>query len=243
MPPRSELPQDAEADPKARRLARKSKRQENRRHIVLACARDVLVAHGPVGFTMEQLAAAAGTSKASLYYYFRSREEVIGELAISVLRREVEVLSRAVIAAETGIDGLVALVRARVEHHLADPDGFRILYVWAPVLGDPQRLLMSEVYPLSAVVNTTLEAKLQRDRKSGLLHPDAHPRQLADLAWLTAHGLLALVMSPQATGTEPPFSWQALCDEACNTLVRASRSAPLSSASPPRSDLAAKAEL
>lgn len=221
-----ELPHEPEADPKARRLARKSKRQENRRHIVLACARDVLVTHGPVGFTMEQLATAAGTSKASLYYYFRSREEVIGELAIAVLRREVEVLSRAVIHAETGIDGLVALVRARVEHHLADPDGFRILYVWAPVLGDPQRLLMAEVYPLTAVVNTTLEAKLQRDRKAGLLHPDVHPRQLADLAWVTAHGLLALVMGPQAPGTPPAFSWQALCDEACSTLARAARSAP-----------------
>jgi AcrR family transcriptional regulator len=221
MPPRSELPHEPEADPRARRLARKSRRQENRRHIVLACARDVLVAHGPVAFTMEQLAAAAGTSKATLYYYFRSREEVIGELAVAVLRREVEVLSRVVIAAETGIDGLAALVRARVEHHLADPDGFRILYVWAPVLGDPQRLLMSEVYPLSAVVNTTLEAKLQRDRKAGLLDPDADPRRLADLAWLTAQGLLGLAMNPPTT--DPPFSWQALCDEACNTLVRAAR--------------------
>ena len=225
MPPRDDLPHlphEPEADPKARRLARKSKRQENRRHIVLACAREVLVAHGPLAFTMDQLATAAGTSKATLYYYFRSREEVIGELAISVLRREALAMSRVVIAAETGIDGLAALVRARVAHHLADPDGFRILYVWAPVLGDPQRLLMSEVYPLSAVVNTTLAAKLQRDRKAGLLHPDADPHRLADLAWWTAQGLLGLVMDPPRT--DPPFSWQALCDEACNTLIRAAKS-------------------
>ena len=213
-------------DPRVKRLARKSKRQENRRHIVLACARAVLLAHGPLKFTMEQLAAAAGTSKASLYYYFRSREEVLAELAIDVLRREVEALSRAVIAAETGIDGLAALVRARVAHHLADPDGFRILYVWAPVLGDAQRLLMSELYPLSAIVNTTLEAKLQRDRKAGLLHPDADPRRLADLAWVTAHGLLALFTGPQAPGAEPLFSCKALCDEACAALQRAARAPP-----------------
>jgi len=223
MPPRDDLPHELEADPKARRLARKSKRQENRRHIILACARDVLVAHGPVAFTMEQLAAAAGTSKATLYYYFRSREEVIGELAISVLRREALALGRVVIAAETGIEGLAALVRARVAHHLADPDGYRILYVWAPVLGDPQRQWMSEVYSLSAVVNTTLAAKLQRDRKAGLLHPDADPHRLADLAWWTAQGLLGLAMDPPRTN--PTFSWRALCDEACNTLLRAARSA------------------
>jgi TetR/AcrR family transcriptional regulator len=222
-----ELPVDLEADPRARRLARKARRQENRRHAVLACARAVLVAHGPVAFTMEQLAAAADTSKATLYYYFRSREEVVGALALEVLRREVEVLGRVVIAADTGIDGLAALVRARVEHHLADPDGFRILYVWAPVLGDPQRLLLAEVYPLSAVVNTTLEAKLQRDRKSGLLHPDAHPRRLADLAWATAHGLLSLAI---AQGNGAGFPWRELCEEACSALVRAAKSAD-----PPRS--------
>ena len=218
---RREPPQAPEADPRARRLARKSRRQENRRHAVLACARDVLLAHGPVAFTMEQLAIAAETSKATLYYYFRSKEEVLGALALEVLRREVEVLSRVVIAADTGIDGLAALVRARVEHHLADPDGFRILYVWAPVLGDPQRLLLAEVYPLSAVVNTTLEAKLLRDRKAGLLHPDVHPRRLADIAWATAHGLLSLLLSARAG--EAPLAWRELCDEACEGLLRAAR--------------------
>jgi len=52
------------------------------------------------------------------------------------------------------------------------------------------------------------------------LHPAANPRRLADLAWLTAHGLLDL-----ALGLSPadPSSWGALCDEACATLVRAAR--------------------
>ncbi len=215
-----ELPVEPEADPKARRLARKARRQDNRRHVILARAREVLIEHGPVAFTMEQLAAAADTSKATLYYYFRSREDVLGALAVEVLRREVEALGRAVIHAATGIDALAALVRARVEHHLADPDGFRILYQWAPVLGDPQRLLLAEVYPLSAVVNTTLEAKLLRDRKAGLLHPAVDPRRLADLAWLTAHGLLSLALG---SGPAQASTWGPLVDEACATLVRAAR--------------------
>jgi len=139
-----ELPPEPEPDPKARRLARKARRQDNRRHAI----------------------------------------------------------------------------RTRVEHHLADPDGFRILYQWAPVLGDPERLLLTEVYPLSAVVNTTLEAKLLRDRKAGLLHPAADPRRLADLAWLTAHGLLSLILGLSPADAS---SWGPLCDEACATLVRAAR--------------------
>lgn len=211
---------ETEADPRARRLARKTRRQDNRRHAILAHAREVLGAHGPVAFTMEQLAAAAGTRKATLYYYFRCKEDVLGALALAALRREVEVVGRAVIAADTGLDGLAALVRARVEHHLADPDGFRILYQWAPVLGDPQRRLLAEVDPLRAVVTTTLATKLQRDRKAGLLHPAVDPQRLADLAWLTAHGLLSLALSLTPAGDA---SWRALCDEACATLVRSAR--------------------
>lgn len=213
---------DPDEDPRARRLARKARRQENRRQVLLRSAREVLLAQGPVAFTMEQVAAAADTSKAAIYYYFRSREEVVSALAVEVLRREVEALSAAVIAADTGVDALAALVRARVRHFVADPDGFRILYLWAPVLDDPQRLLLGEVYGLTAVVNTTLAAKLQRDRRSGLLHPAADPSRLADLAWLTAQGLLGFLLGATPTTGAPP-AWEALCDEACATLVRGAR--------------------
>lgn len=211
---------DPEQTAEARRLARKARRQDNRRQQILHAARGVLLAHGPDAFTMEQVARAADTSKATLYYYFQAREEVIAALALEVLRREIEVLSGAVIAAERGIDGLVALIRARVEHYLADPDAFRILYTWAPTLGAAQRLVLAEILPLTAVVSQTLAAKLQRDRKAGLLHPDAHPARLSQVAWLTSHGLLSYAMhqpNPQHS------TWRPLCDEACEALLRGAR--------------------
>lgn len=208
-----------DADPEARRLARKSRRQQNRRQQILRAAREVLLQHGPEAFTMEQVARAADASKAALYYYFQAKEEVIAALALEVLRREVEALSRAVIAAERGLDGLAALVRTRVEHYLADPDGFRILYVWAPALGSAQRLALAEILPLTAVVSQTLAARLQRDRKAGLLHPDARPEHLSQVAWLMSHGLLSYAMSSGEPGGSAG-AWRALCDEACGALVR-----------------------
>lgn len=216
--PRLDLLPEPDPTPEARRLARKSRRQDNRRQQILRAAREVLLASGPDAFTMEQVARAADTSKAALYYYFRAKEEVIAALAIEALRREVEALSRVVIAAEHGVEGLVALIRARVEHYLADPDAFRILYTWAPTLGAAQRLALAEILPLTAVVTQTLEARLQRDRKAGLLHPDAHPARLAQVAWLTSHGLLTYAMS-----RPDDASWRPLCDEACAALTRGAR--------------------
>lgn len=221
----SEPPPESEDDARERRLARKARRQENRRQVILHSAREVLLAQGPVAFTMEQVATAADTSKAAIYYYFRSKEEVVGALAVEVLRREVEVLSAAVIAADSGVDALAALVRARVHHYMADPDGFRILYLWAPVLDDPQRLLLADIYSLGAVVNTTLEAKLVRDRKAGLLHPEVDPHRLADLAWSTAHGLLSFALGP-TMASDPPASWRELCEEACGALIRGAARPP-----------------
>jgi TetR/AcrR family transcriptional regulator len=224
------LSRPADIDPRVRRLARKARRQDNKRQIILRGAREILLRHGPLAFTMDQVANAADTSKATLYYYFRSREEMIGALAIDVLRREVEALSAAVSAADSGVDALAALVRARVAHYMAEPDDFRILYLWAPMLDDPQRLLLAEVHALTAVVNTTVEAKLARDRKAGLLHPDAHPQQLAQLGWLTAHGLLSFTLGSARAAAEPTsslLSWRELCDAACATLLRAAHaSAP-----------------
>ncbi len=202
----------ASDDPRARRIARKSKRQDNRRQAILAGAREVLLAHGPVAFTMERLAHALATSKAGLYYYFRSREELVAALALAILRREALVLSRVVVAADTGLAGLAALLRARVEHHLADRDGFRILYLWAPVLGDPR--LLAEVHLLSAVVHTSLAARLLRDHKSGLLRPELDPRRLPDLAWSLAQGLLVRIVS------DPALPWRELLNDACTALIR-----------------------
>lgn len=207
-----------ESSSEERRLARKSRRQDNRRQQILRAAREVLLAHGLDACTMEQVARAADTSKATLYYYFQAKEEVVAALAIEALRREVEALSQAVIAAERGLDGLVALIRARVEHYLADPDSFRILYTWAPALGAAQRLVLAEILPLTAVVSQTLEAKLQRDRRAGLLHADANPARLAQVAWLTSHGLLSHAMSDPSSA-----AWRPLCDEACAVLTRGAR--------------------
>ena len=210
-PPRI-LPRPADVDPRVRRLARKARRQENKRHIILRGAREILLRHGPLAFTMDQVAGAADTSKATLYYYFRSREELVAALALPILAREVEVLSRVVVSADTGLAGLAALLRARVEHHLADRDGFRILYLWAPVIGDPR--LLAEVHLLSAVVHTSLAARLQRDHKAGLLRPDADPRRLPDLAWSLAQGLLVRIVS------DPTLPWRELLNDACTALIR-----------------------
>ncbi len=207
----------------AAREARRDRRRADRRERILDAAREVLVTRGLDGFTAAAVAEAADCSKPSLFYYFDSVEEIVAALAEQLFRREADALAAAVEAADTGIEALCALVRAYVDHHARDLAAFSVLQAWSRSAGVQHRLLAREVYPAAAAINDRLESMLRRDRRAGRLHPDAHPRRLAHLAYVTAHGIVSMISSVRDLGGDTRFGLDALRDEACGTLERAAR--------------------
>ncbi|WP_223753509.1 TetR/AcrR family transcriptional regulator [Myxococcus sp. RHSTA-1-4] len=202
------------------REARKARRQEGRRKAILAAARAVLVRGGVTGLTLEAVAAEADLSKPSLFYYFRSKEELVGELAVEGLAREVEVLEAAVASASGGVEALAALVRAKVDLYAEDLDAFRVVYLWPQFLGRQSGSQRERVYALSARLNDALEARLQADARAGRLAPGFQPRRLANVAWTVAHGLLSLVAGLENAGGNTRYTLLQLRDEACALLLR-----------------------
>lgn len=211
----------SQASAEERRRARRARRRETRRRDILISARRVLRRTGLEGFTMSALADEADLSKPSLFYYFDSKEQIMAALAGALLEAESDVLLRAVEGAESGIEALVALLRAHVAHHREDLTSFAMLSTWAQSAGAQRELLERDVYPASAVVNDALAARLVADRELGRLHPDVHPRRLANVAFLVGHGLLQLMASLGAIGGHTRFSSDELLDEACAALRRA----------------------
>ncbi|MDY7227647.1 TetR/AcrR family transcriptional regulator [Hyalangium rubrum] len=208
-------------EPSAERQARKERRQQGRRAELLVAARAVLVKEGVAGLTMEAVAAAADVSKPAVFYYFRSKEELVGALAVEQLEAEVRVLEAAVAGAASGVEALAALARAKVDFYAEDLDAFRVAYLWPQLIGLPVELLRERVYPLSQRVNDALEARLKEDARAGRLAPGFEPRRLANLAWTTAHGLLALVAGLERAGGSTLHTLHQLRDEACALLLRA----------------------
>nr|AYM53957.1 TetR family transcriptional regulator [Pyxidicoccus sp.] len=215
-----EAPEVPEAGEEARE-ARKARRQEGRRKAILVAARAVLVRGGVAGLTLEAVAQEADLSKPSLFYYFRSKEDLVGELAVEGLAREVEVLEAAVASADSGVEALAALVRAKVDLYAEDLDGFRVVYLWPQLLGRQSDSQRERVYALSARLNDVLEAKLQADARAGRLAPGFQPRRLANVAWTVAHGLLSLVAGLENAGGNTRHTLSQLRDEACALLMRA----------------------
>lgn len=207
--------------PSQEREARKARRQQERRGELLTAARAVLARQGVVGLTMEAVATEADVSKPAVFYYFRSKEELVGELAVEQLEAEVAVLEAAVAGADSGVAALAAMARAKVDFYAEDLDAFRVAYLWPQLIGLAPELLRQRVYPLSQRVNDALEARLREDARQGLLAPGFEPRRLANLAWTTAHGLLALVAGLERLGGGTRHTLVQLRDEACALLLRA----------------------
>jgi TetR/AcrR family transcriptional regulator len=207
--------------PEAQREARKARRQENRRAALLEAAREVLARHGVAGLTMEAVAAAADVSKPAVFYYFRTKEELVGALVAEQHAAEVAVLEKAIAAAPSGVEALVALLRAKVDFYAEDLDAFRVAYLWPQFMGLPPEVMRERVYPASRRVNDALEARLQEDARAGRLASGFEPRRLANLAWTTAHGLLSLVAGMEQVGGSTRHTLAQLRDEACVLLRRA----------------------
>ncbi len=203
------------------REARKARRQEGRRNAILAAARAVLGQGGISGLTLEAVAAEADLSKPSLFYYFRSKEELVGELAVEGLAREVEVLEAAAAGAASGVEALAAVVRASVDLYAEDLDAFRAVYLWPQLMGRMSDSQRERAYALSARLNDRLEARLQEDARAGRLAPGLQPRRLANVAWTTAHGLLSLVAGLENAGGSTRYALSQLRDEACALVLRA----------------------
>lgn len=212
-----------EVDDRTRqRLARKARRQERKRMLILAAARSVLIAKGLGGMTTAAVAVAADTSTSTLYYYYPSRQALIDAIAISQFSEDVMRMEAAVAAETDPVDALVAMVQAHVRHYAARPEHY-FLYEGLSRAGLSQDALVSGVYPLSKRLNDTLEARLAAGQQHGLVHPEVHPRQLANAAWCMAQGILLTTLSFARSGGSMLFSIEALLSESCTTLARGAR--------------------
>lgn len=211
-------------DAEQARLARKRRRRERKRRRILEAAADELLSSGLDGFTIGAVAERADLSKPAVYYYFASRDELLGALLVERFEEETLAIVAAVRDAPDGIAGLEALLRAYVDHYRDDLASFRILQTWSMSAGPQTELLEQQVYPLSWQAMGTLEEKLAEDRRAGRLHPEVTPRRLANLALMLGHGIISIYAGMDAMGGQMRFPIDGMVDEAVATLRRAARS-------------------
>jgi len=96
------------------------------REAILAAAKKVLAINGYDRTSLDQIAQEAQVSKGSIYVYFRSKEELLGEVLQGGIYRYIEVSKAAAAHEQSPWGQLKAVVRTHLESFATDPDTFKI---------------------------------------------------------------------------------------------------------------------
>jgi AcrR family transcriptional regulator len=80
---------------------------EERRADLIAAATEVFLARGYEGATMDDISKAAGVTRANIYWYFTSKDEVFAAVMEQMLRRDFSALA----VEHAGLDAATSLTR------------------------------------------------------------------------------------------------------------------------------------
>jgi AcrR family transcriptional regulator len=170
---------------------RRERERENVRTAIIEAARDILSANGPTALSMRAIADRIEYSPATIYLYFKDKDELVGEVsteAFEVLneyvRREVAAVGETANAAEQ----YGAIGRAYARFALDHTAYFRVMFEL------PQVPHMDCPEPDAPGSLESVVATVQRGVDEG--HIDSKDaRRTAVLGWGLVHGLTSLYLT------------------------------------------------
>jgi AcrR family transcriptional regulator len=164
------------------------------REKVLAAAA-LFAEHGLDATKMEDIAAATGVPKATLYYYFEGKEEILTFLFSEILDEVGTAVSRAIDGEGTAADRLAAVIVAHLRVFERFPMASRALQF---DLGRAARIPEIAARTDAAFVQPVC-ALLVEGAADGSLRPVDHPRLVATaiLGAVTTTGINALTIRPR----------------------------------------------
>jgi len=102
---------------------RRERRWESRRDLIVRAAAEVFAEMGLERATLDAVGDRVGLSKASLYYYVKSKEELLGHVIAHVLATQEAAMAAHTRAGMTAEERLRAFALGHLESLFADPAG------------------------------------------------------------------------------------------------------------------------
>lgn len=103
---------------------RKQREKEQRRQAILDKARALILKNGAAALTMGEIAEATELSKAALYLYFKSKEELISVILVDATSRFADFIEAKLQQAGTGREQLIMIARSFLEFYRGSEDLF-----------------------------------------------------------------------------------------------------------------------
>ncbi len=174
---------------------RRERERELVRTAIIEAARDILSENGLDGLSMRAIADRIEYSPATIYLYFKDKDELVHEVVMEAFERMNEYIRREVVAAGETADAAEqygAMGRAYARFALENTAYFRVMFELPPV---PH---MECPEPEETGGLETVVATVQRAVAAGLIE-SKDARRTAIIGWGLAHGLTSLYLTGRLT--------------------------------------------
>ncbi|MBS0251012.1 MAG: TetR/AcrR family transcriptional regulator [Proteobacteria bacterium] len=163
--------------------AKKSFHHGDLREALIAATRELLIEHGPDGFTLADACRRAGVTTAAPYKHFRDKQEILEEIVARAFDQLKEQNARAVAERGSGtIEGISAMGISYLEFAVAQPAIFRLMF------GDLKKSKKADE-PGEECLKHVVEEVALYCRKNG---HTADAQQVAVRLWTFVHGASSL---------------------------------------------------
>ncbi len=174
---------------------RKQREREQRRELIIEAATKVFMKKGLTGATMEEIAAGAELSKATLYLYFTNKEELFLAVLIIVLEKFIEVMGSKQSDENSVQDNLTALGSSYMHFYEKYPAYYKLLNTMEP--SDDFAFDKYEISKEIAEHNTQIWrivcAPIIKGIETGVFKADTDPLAVGMTLWVGSTGIINLM--------------------------------------------------
>jgi len=206
---------------------RRTRERADTRQAILDAAREMFVRNGYEATTMRAIADKIEYTATAIYHHFRNKDELLMELAATDFRALAAAFQR-IGQIEDPVERLRRIGEAYVDFALEHPMHYQLMFMTPhPVMGVKGITRGDPSQDAYGFLRETATAVIASER----LRPDFQdPEELAQLAWASLHGLLALHITKRASkqGGEEWIQWRdarrtgaRMCEALVRGLLRA----------------------
>jgi AcrR family transcriptional regulator len=186
--------------------ARRKRERTARREAILDAAQELIASDGYHALRMDAVADAAELSKGTLYLYFENKDALCAAVATRLIDTFLPFLRSALDNANTGLEGVRALLQAYYEFTQDHPHNFRFALAW---LSAGERMDDStesfQTYRLRVGQMLSLVASsLQRGQSDGSIRADVDPIPQAIQIWTSFLGVILVGLNREAMAQRVP---------------------------------------
>jgi len=170
---------------------RRVRERENRISLILDAALGVFTTRGLHDGTMEEIAEAAALGKATLYYYFPSKEGILCALVERTIVQHFEGIRERVREARTPLEAVAAMITGFAANYRRSPELFRLIYM---LMVSPPEEACNGVHSFAQNHRRWLK-ELEGDVEQALEGTRISPATLVTFTGTHIHGMNLLTVS------------------------------------------------